>query len=435
MGMLESLARDLLPDRSTPATTIDTTHEKDNAGDLELDQDRVKERRVLIKKLRKTVLLGCATGLTIAFTLGAIFLAVFYTQANDLYGKSEEAWEGAFNLVAVLLITPMSLAILRADRDKKKWSKKLKNAFAGRLTEEAAQQDPAAGAAALIGVDPTAAKTTGTAVTRSPSDEKNLKTSTEGDDSEDDITTLNRSDSSKRVAPAQRPSFGRRVINAIKSPFLRANRGRTAIFTIPAVTTCREGLEGVVFIGGVSLGLPATSIPLPAVLGLAVGFGIGGLVFKLGSFTKVKFFLIASTCMLLIIAAGMASRAVFYLQMFQYIQKVGDAVAEGGDGPGSYDANNYIWHIDYANPEANSGGTGWGILNSLTGWNNTGTYGSILAYVFYWLFVIAYLVYSFWQENRLYIGWGNKKIWESGKARQKRLRREEKQQMATGENK
>lgn len=82
-------------------------------------------------------------------------------------------------------------------------------------------------------------------------------------------------------------------------------------------------------------------------------------------------FLLISTCALLLIAAGMASRAVYYLQFYRYVQLVGGGAAESGSGPGSYDSQGYIWHLDCCNPEANKGGSGWSILNSLVGWNNT----------------------------------------------------------------
>lgn len=34
------------------------------------------------------------------------------------------------------------------------------------------------------------------------------------------------------------------------------------------------------------------------------------------------------------------------------------------------------------------GGGGWGIFNSLFGWQNSATYGSVLSYNFYWIAVI-----------------------------------------------
>lgn len=53
-----------------------------------------------------------------------------------------------------------------------------------------------------------------------------------------------------------------------------------AMFILPFITVLREGLEAVVFIGGVSLGLPATSFPLPVVTGLVCGGLVGFLVYK-----------------------------------------------------------------------------------------------------------------------------------------------------------
>jgi high-affinity iron transporter len=53
-----------------------------------------------------------------------------------------------------------------------------------------------------------------------------------------------------------------------------------AMFMLPFITVLREGLEAVVFIGGVSLSLPATSVPLPVVCGLACGALIGYLIYR-----------------------------------------------------------------------------------------------------------------------------------------------------------
>lgn len=289
MGMLESLARDLLPDRKSPSPSITTGPDESNGAtgvDLEVDEERVKERRVLIKQLRKTVLWGAGSGLAIAFVIGAAFLAVFYTQANDLYGKAEEAWEAAFCLVALLLITPMALAILRADRSRRKWQLKLKKAFAGKLSSEDGQDDPAAAAARMTGVDPVSHQAS------TPEDESKGNATTPKTETVQTLPHLQHSQSASSAthnAPRQQNlTFVQRTVKKVKEPFLKANRGRTTIFTIPFITTLREGLEGVVFIGGVSLGLPATSIPLPAIIGIACGLAIGAFVFKAGSFSKIR---------------------------------------------------------------------------------------------------------------------------------------------------
>lgn len=53
-----------------------------------------------------------------------------------------------------------------------------------------------------------------------------------------------------------------------------------AMFILPFITVLREGLEAVVFIGGVGLGLPATSFPLAVICGLAAGCFVGFLIYK-----------------------------------------------------------------------------------------------------------------------------------------------------------
>lgn len=53
-----------------------------------------------------------------------------------------------------------------------------------------------------------------------------------------------------------------------------------AMFLLPFITVLREGLEAVVFVRGVSFTLPATSIPLPAVIGLIAGSVVGYLIYR-----------------------------------------------------------------------------------------------------------------------------------------------------------
>lgn len=53
-----------------------------------------------------------------------------------------------------------------------------------------------------------------------------------------------------------------------------------AMFMLPFITVLREGLEAVVFIGGVSLGLPASSFPIAVLTGIFCGFLIGFFIYK-----------------------------------------------------------------------------------------------------------------------------------------------------------
>lgn len=53
-----------------------------------------------------------------------------------------------------------------------------------------------------------------------------------------------------------------------------------AMFLLPFITVLREGLEAVVFIGGVGLSLPASSFPLAVVCGLGAGCAVGYLIYR-----------------------------------------------------------------------------------------------------------------------------------------------------------
>lgn len=52
------------------------------------------------------------------------------------------------------------------------------------------------------------------------------------------------------------------------------------MFFLPFITVLREGLEAVVYVGGVGLGLPASSFPLAVVCGLAAGILVGYIIYK-----------------------------------------------------------------------------------------------------------------------------------------------------------
>jgi high-affinity iron transporter len=61
--------------------------------------------------------------------------------------------------------------------------------------------------------------------------------------------------------------------------FGRAAR-KYAVFLLSFITVFREGIEGVVFIAGVSFSTSASSVPLAVLVGLAAGCFIGWLLYK-----------------------------------------------------------------------------------------------------------------------------------------------------------
>ena len=67
-----------------------------------------------------------------------------------------------------------------------------------------------------------------------------------------------------------------------------ANVGRRAVrwvekyafFLLVLITVLREGLEAVIFIGGVGLAMPASAFPLAVITGLGVGALFGYLIYR-----------------------------------------------------------------------------------------------------------------------------------------------------------
>lgn len=170
-----------------------------------------------------------------------------------------------------------------------------------------------------------------------------------------------------------------------------------AMAILPFITTLREGLELVVFIGGVSLGTPATAFPIAVIAGLAAGTAIGYLIYRGGNYMSIQIFLIASTCFLYLISAGLFSRAIWFFQMYKFAQQTGGDVAESGSGPGSYNIKQSVWHVNCCNPETDGG---WQIFNALFGWQNSATYGSVISYNIYWLMIIVLFLGLLWVEQR-----------------------------------
>jgi high-affinity iron transporter len=119
-----------------------------------------------------------------------------------------------------------------------------------------------------------------------------------------------------------------------------------AMFMLPFITILREGLEAIVFIGGVSLGLPASAIPLATVVGLLAGCAVGFLIYRFGNMAPLQMFLIISTCFLYLVAAGLFSRGIWSLESDAWNKLTGGDAAENGSGPGSYDIRKSVWHVN-----------------------------------------------------------------------------------------
>ncbi|GAA6001997.1 hypothetical protein JCM10207_003030 [Rhodosporidiobolus poonsookiae] len=180
-----------------------------------------------------------------------------------------------------------------------------------------------------------------------------------------------------------------------------ARSSKWTLFILPLVTVLREGLEAVVFVGGVSLGQSARAIPLAAIVGIICGLIIGYLIYASGSRVNLSIFLVISTNILFLLGSGLFSKAVADFLIYKYNTGVGGDVGETGSGPGSFDPTyGTVWHLPYGNPEDNTATDGYSIFNAILGWTNNANLGTVLSYVFYWIAVIFTLIGMKWKEGR-----------------------------------
>ncbi|KAI7869585.1 high-affinity iron permease [Spinellus fusiger] len=190
---------------------------------------------------------------------------------------------------------------------------------------------------------------------------------------------------------------------------------RYSFFILPFITVLREGLEAVVFIGGVSLSVQAKAIPIAAIMGFLCGCLVGYILYRGGSMVKLRWFFIISTMILYLIAAGLMSKSVGLFEQNAWNKIIGGESAEEGGSVIGYRVSTSVWHVSWGNPEilTDTNG-GWQIFNAILGWNNTATYGSIISYCLYWLFVCLFLVYSNIKDRRLAIKKAESNDWANG---------------------
>lgn len=124
-----------------------------------------------------------------------------------------------------------------------------------------------------------------------------------------------------------------------------------------------------------------------------------------GSSARLQFFLVASTCLLYLVAAGLFSRSIWHFEQQKWNEYIGGEAEELGAGPGSYDIDKSVWHVNVStgtslslitsshklqccSPTVPNAG-GWGIFTAVLGWTNSATYGSVISYNVYWICVMA----------------------------------------------
>ncbi|KAJ4367248.1 high-affinity iron permease [Neurospora sp. IMI 360204] len=315
-------------------------------------QQPVVEHLHVYHALRRQILLGTISGFILCIAIGGAVIGVFYTLGVNKWESSgaELNWEGAFCLLASLIISVVGAALLRVGRMREKWKGKMVKAMEGKDSSK-------------------------------KNDGRVTRKKEEGQDGDGEGLDTERGETDEEGGVERGRGRGWWVK-------MKAWMERYVMFILPFVTVLREGVEAIVFVAGVSFAAPASSIPIPAIVGVIVGALVGVVLYRFGSSTKLQLFLVLSTSLLYLVAAGLFSRAIWAFESQHWANAIGSDAAELGSGPGSYDVDKSVWHVDCCSPLVNGGG-GWGIFNAIFGWTNSATYGSVIGYDLYWLVVIV----------------------------------------------
>lgn len=305
-------------------------------------RDANQEQINFQNKLKVQVWAGAVLGLVICFVIGLIFILSFYFIGKDYWSYTERIWEGLFSILSSIIITVMGLGLLRINKVMKvKWWMKLGDAY----KDVGAKED-------------------------------NLP---------EEVGSTSELSPSTPIIPKRKTKFRKKYFLAI----------------LPFITTLREGLEAVVFVGGIGMTLPLTSLPLSVLAGILCGSTIGIVLYKGGNKLSLQYFLILSTCFLYIVSAGLMSRGIWFLELEKYVRLCdGLDVSETGSGPGSYDISNSVWHVNCCNGLTDGW---WMVLNAIFGWTNSATYGSVGSYLAYWMIVIIWLNLKLYEESNGYL--------------------------------
>ena len=151
---------------------------------------------------------------------------------------------------------------------------------------------------------------------------------------------------------------------------VQSRRSKYALFLLPFSIVLREGVEAVVFLGGVGLDGSGTALPIPAIVGALCGILAGYLLYKGCSHVGFKWFLFGSTVLLFLIAAGLFAGAVHELEEYTHNEHM-------------------LWKLNCCHYKTHGG---WKILNAIVGWREEATVGTLTSYIMYWVFIlVAYI--------------------------------------------
>ncbi|KAJ3121407.1 high-affinity iron permease [Physocladia obscura] len=370
----------------------------------------------LFKRMNRLITLGTVIAIGICIVIGSAFLFIVERSKSPnepnfpkkKRASAEGLWEGIEGLIAGIMLTFLSFAFLQSDELTEKWHKKLRKAF----NVEEPVRDENDDSASIKSQESITDKIFSALLNYfTTKEKKKAEVQVENNDG------LEISDDSKD--------------KAVLTP---SNTAGYTMFILPFITVLREGLECVVFFGGIGIASDPGTIPLAAAFGFLAGGLIGYGIFKAGNSMKARTFFFAATVFLLLLSVGLLTRSVGKIETFRFQQSIGTNV-DLTESNGVYDVNTTLWFLNCCNPEEEvPNNYGWQILSAVFGWNRQGTKLTVGLYVGYCLFVsVILIVMKLWKLRKFRLRKAKRLAREAAK-KEKNVQLEEFLDDTAGEN-
>ena len=274
--------------------------------------------------LSRMIWIGTAVGLAVTIVLGGVIISVWYIYGQNIWEGAELLWEAIFGTIATIVITITALSMLK--------SHEMEEHLKQKLLKQLGQHG----------------------------------NSSSEDDDNDTVTDKDKD---------------------MDSIIEKAGTGASVIFFwVPCLTVLREGLETMVFIGGVAISEPPSAIPLAAIAGILCGSLIGIFMHYGGSKLALRMFFIISAYFLLVIAAGLASRSEGLFEDHAWSLKV--SIDPDAQGSVFFDPRVNVWML----PCCGKSNGIWAVMYAIFGFRNVATIGTVTIYCLYWIAISIILV-------------------------------------------
>ncbi|KAJ3020248.1 UNVERIFIED_CONTAM: hypothetical protein HDU68_010274 [Siphonaria sp. JEL0065] len=332
---------------------------------------KFKEDAVMKRTLTIAMWGGVVGGLLLSLAIGAVFLVLLFKYATDLWSSAEALWEAILQLIACILMTIMAFAFLKSDELTAKWHRKLhkslqeRNLINSETTTHPLESMPSS--STLVHDD--------LLVIDAPNRQSRIRP-TDDDNSPEDVQ--------------QKEFLTCKESGPVNEKELRMHRykGAQAFFWIPFITVVREGLEGMLFLGGIAISEDPGHIPFAVLGGLVGGLIIGFAIFRAGNTMKLQTFFVTATIFIFYLSSGLMAKSVWAFERNTWNVHLGVA---DSDNSIYYNVQTSVWHTECCSPEDSING-GWQLFNAIFGWTNSATVGTVTSYILYWFSISALLV-------------------------------------------